>query len=255
MVKVRVLGKYSPFPKAGGACPGYWVTSGDTGILLECGPGVLSRFGQFEPLSRISVVILSHLHFDHCSDFYPLRYAAAHDNRYTELPRRIVVYAPPEPAAEYSLLHYKDAVEVRPIAVQDGSTMEIEVGPMKVTFHPVHHPAPAVSVRIDDGRSVLTYSGDTRPCSELVEAARGVGLFLCEASAVDEDADYAAPRHLTARQAGQIARNAGVTRLLLTHIWPLYDEDVLLSECREEFESADIVVEGAEYEVPPQTSV
>ena len=55
-MKMTVLGKYSPYPPAGGAGPGYWVeagesgTSGSTGstdgILLDCGPGVLSRFQE-----------------------------------------------------------------------------------------------------------------------------------------------------------------------------------------------------------------
>jgi ribonuclease BN (tRNA processing enzyme) len=40
-----------------------------------------------------------------------------------------------------------------------------------------------------------------------------------------------------------------VSRLLLTHIWPLYDETVLLKECQDVFQKSEIAVEGKEYTV------
>jgi len=271
-MKIRVLGKYSPFPPAHGACPGYWITSGETGILLECGSGVISRFQEFEPLSKISVVILSHLHFDHIADFLALRYAATPDKRYRQLPPRITVYAPSSPSAEFSLLSYKEGVEAHriPLPVNSvnrtcsgrykgyvqnpGKNIEVcqsqlHIGDIKISFFKGEHPYPAFAMRFEDSSGVLAYSGDTRPCVGLLEAARGADLFLCEASAIEEDAEFAKPGHLTAKQAGEIAGQAGVSRLLLTHIWPFYDEKQLLRECREVFSASEVVVEGREYEV------
>ncbi|QUL99155.1 MAG: MBL fold metallo-hydrolase [Candidatus Fermentithermobacillus carboniphilus] len=257
-MKIRVLGKYSPFPPANGACPGYWVTSGENGILLECGPGVISRFGQFEPLSRISAVILSHLHFDHISDFLALRYAAFPDKRYRELPPKIRVFAPSSPEKEFSLLSYKEGVEACQIpsgkagepGAPGNSSNSLIVNGFRVSFYEVEHSCPSYAIRIEDSTgAVLAYSGDTRPCRGLLEAAKGADLFLCEASAVEEDAEFAKSGHLTARQAGEVAREAGVSRLLLTHIWPLYDENVLLRECREVFGDSEVAVEGREYQV------
>jgi ribonuclease BN (tRNA processing enzyme) len=40
-----------------------------------------------------------------------------------------------------------------------------------------------------------------------------------------------------------------VSRLLLTHTWPLYDETVLLKECQDVFQKSEIAVEGKEYTV------
>lgn len=287
MVKIRVLGKYSPYPKAGGSCSGYWVTSGGNGILLDCGPGVISSFGRFEPLSRISTVILSHLHFDHISDFLALRYVAVPDQRYKELPKKIRVFAPAKPEREFSLLSYKEGVEA--VEIPGGLTNSRHIinygcsggssdfgdladsiysrdsgdpvvsqnhsGPLmlngfKVSFYQVEHSGPSYAVRLEDeSGAVLAYSGDTRPCKGLLEAAKGADLFLCEASAIEADAEFAKPGHLTARQAGEIAGDAGVSRLLLTHIWPLYDETVLLKECQDVFKKSEIVVEGKEYTV------
>jgi ribonuclease BN (tRNA processing enzyme) len=101
--------------------------------------------------------------------------------------------------------------------------------------------------KVESRDGVIAYSGDSRPCDSIVEAASGADLFLCEASAVEKDAAIAAPGHMTARQAGETARKAGVGKLLLTHLWPLYDEARLLSECREVFPRADLAVEKSTY--------
>ena len=256
-MEILVLGKYSPFPPAGGACSGYWITSGETGILLECGPGVVSRLQEHVPLSSLSTVILSHLHFDHISDFLALRYAATPDGRYKHLPPHITVYAPPEPSQNFSMLSYKgvDAVAVPGLGINetpDASfpAYEMTIGDIKVSFFKVEHPYPGCAVRFEypDGK-VFTYSGDTRPCRGLYSAAKGADLFLCEASALEEDAEFASAGHMTAVQAGEVAREAGVKRLLLTHIWPFYDERRLLAECRTSFDACELVGEGRRYSI------
>jgi len=103
------------------------------------------------------------------------------------------------------------------------------------------------AMRIEGQDGIITYSGDSRPCEGLVEAARGSDLFLCEASTFEEDAAFAAAGHLTARQAGEVAKQAGVKKLLLTHLWPLYDERMLLEECRAVFPDVEVASERATY--------
>lgn len=244
-MKLRVLGKYSPFPRAGGACPGYWIRTERTGVLLECGPGVLSRFQQYEHLGAVSVVILSHLHADHSSDFLSLRYATESSRRYPALPAHLTVYAPERPVEVRETLKFKDSVTVETISPEK----EVCVGDLTIAFFEVEHPFECYAVRMDDGRSVLAYSGDTRPCDSLVRAARDAHLFLCEASCLEKDAAFATAGHLTARQAAEVARAAGVKKLLLTHIWPFYSEEELLNEARGFFPAAALAAEGAEYEV------
>ena len=64
---------------------------------------------------------------------------------------------------------------------------------------------------------------DTRPCRNLVEVSRGARLFLCEATYLEADRQLAwEHRHLTATQAAQAAKQAGVHHLVLTHFSARY---------------------------------
>ena len=64
---------------------------------------------------------------------------------------------------------------------------------------------------------------DTRECPGAYELARGVDLLVCEATYLNELKDLAQEYgHLTAGQAGRIARDSGVKKLVLTHFSQRY---------------------------------
>ena len=74
--------------------------------------------------------------------------------------------------------------------------------------------------------------------ARIVRLARGADLFYCESPFLDEDIDQATRRyHLTARQAGALARAAGVQRLAVFHFSPRYEGRYadLAAEAQEEF--------------------
>lgn len=74
-----------------------------------------------------------------------------------------------------------------------------------------------------------------------VELAREADLLLCEAAFLDADRDLAAERnHLTARQAGELARRAGARRLAVFHLSPRYEgrEPEIYREAGESFGAA-----------------
>jgi ribonuclease Z len=64
---------------------------------------------------------------------------------------------------------------------------------------------------------------DTRPCPGATALAEGVDLLVCESTFIDHDAELAHRfHHLTARQAGELARDAGARRLVLAHFSSRY---------------------------------
>ena len=99
----------------------------------------------------------------------------------------------------------------------------------------------------------MVVSGDTRPCAGTVAAARGADLLVHDSTFGDtEQARAAETMHATARQAAQVAREAGVGRLVLTHLSTRYDRDTapLLQQAREEFDRVEVASDGLTLELP-----
>ncbi len=82
----------------------------------------------------------------------------------------------------------------------------------------------------------LAYIGDVGSVDSLVEVVRGVDTLVIEATYLEEERDMARQfAHLTARQAADLARRAGVKRLILTHISRRYREKDVLQEAQAVF--------------------
>ena len=99
----------------------------------------------------------------------------------------------------------------------------------------------------------LVLSGDTRPTDATVSLARDADLLVHEATFGDEEAARATETgHSTAREAAQVARSAGVRRLVLTHFSARYSRDAqeLVREARELFPETIAARDGMEIEIP-----
>ncbi|HTA36525.1 MAG TPA: ribonuclease Z [Solirubrobacteraceae bacterium] len=86
-----------------------------------------------------------------------------------------------------------------------------------------------------EGRKIVL-SGDTEPCEALAIAAHQADLLVHEATFSDDELDRARlTAHSTARQAAELARDADVRLLALTHISSRYGGAQLRDEAREVF--------------------
>jgi ribonuclease Z len=103
------------------------------------------------------------------------------------------------------------------------------------------------------GRRVVV-TGDTRPCRGTVEAARGADVLVHDSTFGDAEQERAAETmHSTAREAARVARDAGVARLVLTHLSTRYDREFgpLVEQARAEFSGTlDVAADGMSIEVP-----
>ena len=233
------------------------VIAGGEVIVVDAGPGstrVLA--GAQVPLSAVSTVLLTHIHSDHYGDLGELTIASEIMGRAAP----ITVYGPPgvEDIAAgfvmaYATDHANRAAQHPGNLVEDNARLRaepltdisgpkvlfsrngVEVSVFEVDHSPVE---PAYGYRISyAGRSVVI-SGDTGPYPPLAEYAQGADLLIHEAmdkefalrvARISREIDQertailiedALPNHSTPEDAAQIARDAAVEQLALTHISP-----------------------------------
>jgi ribonuclease Z len=121
------------------------------------------------------------------------------------------------------------------------------------------------SIRLRDGRcihprdvlgsplqgKVVVYSGDTSPSEGLAKLARGADILIHEATLSDELAKQAErDGHSTAGGVAKLAAEAGVGKLILTHISARYkDPGILLEEAKKYFPRVEMAQDLASYEL------
>jgi ribonuclease BN (tRNA processing enzyme) len=257
---MTVLGKSPAWADAGGACSGYLIESGDTCLLLDCGPGVLGKLRAVCDYASVDAVVLSHLHADHLLDLVPYASALIYGPRWAGGagdPPRPLLLAPPGAADAFARLsaaagmgaeHMGLAFELREYA-PDGAA---EVGALHLRFHPVPHYVASHAVELADEDARLTFSADCGPNEGLVEFAAGTGLLLIEATLTERAIAGDAPvrGHLTPREAGEHGRRARAARLVLTHISDELDVDAAREAAVAAFGGeVDVAAEGAVYEL------
>ena len=233
-MRLTILGKYGPYPKAGGACSSYLVSSRDAKILLDAGSGSFSNLQKHVNFRELDAIILSHLHSDHISDLLVMRYAIQ-NNKVPPVP----LYLPSLPKNIYELFRDEPAYKTTVIT----EDMQLHVKDALIVFRKMTHSVDSYAVKVRCGESVLVYSGDTNQNDRLAGFAEHADALLCDTAFSNKTLPMHPP-HLSSAQAAEIAREADVKKLYLTHVSPEQDESVLLNEAKTVFKNSEITVEN-----------
>lgn len=236
---VTVLGCDGSYPGPGGAASGYLVRGGGATVWLDCGPGTLAALQTHVGLHEVDAIVVSHEHPDHRSDLEGFHVACAY-----VVPRQgIPVFAP---AGVRQRGYHTGPPTLLFTDLVDGS--EFSVAGMALRTSRTDHGPETLAVRIEaEGRS-LGYTADTGPAWSATSLGPPLDLLVSEATfTADHEGES---QHLSGRQAGHTARQAGAHRLLLTHLWPSTDRAALHAEAEEAFGGAvELAEPGATYQV------
>jgi ribonuclease BN (tRNA processing enzyme) len=263
-LKLTVLGKSPSWQDAGGACSGYLVETDETKIVVDCGNGVFGKLREYADYTEIDAVVISHLHADHFLDLVPYSYALIYAPKQQPVPVHIWegteepacprLIAPPGAQETFRQIVgawgnddlIESAFRIEEYAAGD----RVEVGDIWATFHPVPHFVQTFAVRIGSaGGGEIAYSADTRPGSEIVDAARDADLLVIEGT-LPRPERTGHRGHLTPEEAGEHAREAGVKRVVITHISDDLGTDWALEQGERGFGApVEIASEGATYVV------
>ncbi len=256
-MEVVLLGTGSPLPNADRCGAGQVIIAGDDRVLIDCGWGAARRLfaaGIFPML--VDTVCFTHMHSDHITDmpdFMIMRWVGGAQ-------KPLTVYGPTgtkrmvdgflDALADdirFRFAHHGDKLSqdgIKVIVHEVPATPDrahiAEVGAMQIdSFEVDHFPVvPALGFRLDAGSASVVISGDTKKCDNLTRASQDADVLISEAmndnifkvmrqrildagntrqaAVMDDVPDY----HATTTDVAEMARDAGVKKLVLSHLIP-----------------------------------
>lgn len=250
MATLHILGAGTPTPAASRFGSAYIVQLGDGYLMFDCGPAATQKLARagMSP-SQIDHLFFTHHHFDHDVD-YPCFLLCRWDQSIgSEQPLSVYGPAPTETLTERLLgengafSHDWKARINHPLSqqvyvnrggtlprpppsarVQDVGPGVISEGPdWRVTAAPAEHVQPwldSLAYRLDTAYGSVVFTGDTQPCQSVIELARDAGLMLCQCWGDQDEMDRNGENQGNCGTvgAGKMAQEAGVQRLVLTHM-------------------------------------
>ncbi len=247
---VTFLGTSAAVPSISRDTTSLCLTGPKAAILVDCGGSPahkLRRLGV-DPL-RLTAVVITHTHPDHAYGLPSLVQSLILLGRTWPLP----IYCREEHAETlralldlFRLFDRGCPVEIIGVKAREGERLFVTEEFIVTASPNAHGGMPNLSIRVDApalGRAAV-YSSDTEPTDAVIRLARGVHTLIHEATFPHSER-VRAQGHSTARQAGEVAEAAGVSRLILTHIdWGLYaGAEAVIAEAQTAFGGEVLIAE------------
>lgn len=226
-MKLTALGVWGGYPTRDAGTTSYLLQSEEGfNLLLDAGSRAVTELEHELSPNDLDAIILSHYHEDHIADLGALR---QYRQLQTVKPEMLPIYGHQENEYEFSKLSLENVSEGIAYDVENGTS----VGPFDIQFLKTVHPVICYAMRIVERATgqVLIYTGDTGYFAELVDFSKDADILLADVYFFKDKAKM--PNHLSSVEAGEIAAQANVKKLVLTHLPQVGDLQVLREEAQE----------------------
>lgn len=226
-MKLTALGVWGGYPTRDAGTTSYLLQSEEGfNLLLDAGSRAVTELEHELSPNDLDAIILSHYHEDHIADLGALR---QYRQLQTVKPEILPIYGHQENEYEFSKLSLENVSEGIAYDVENGTSVD----PFDIKFLKTVHPVICYAMRIVERATgqVLVYTGDTGYFAGLVDFSKDADILLADVYFFKDKAKM--PNHLSSVEAGEIAAQANVKKLILTHLPQVGDLQVLREEAQE----------------------
>jgi ribonuclease BN (tRNA processing enzyme) len=236
-MKLTILGSGTSVPHPARAGPSHYIETSKGSLLLDISADAAHRMAQ-ERLDwpNLDAIWISHFHLDHMGGVAPFLFGTKWAPQTQNRTRPLRVFGPNglrriieamNDSNSYDLLAQSFEVEI--VEVGPGRDFEILPGLAANTFSTPHtEESLALSLKDEDSK-LFVYTSDTGFSEDLIPFAKNADLLLMECSFRK---NKPVQKHLELVDAMRLAHGCAPKKLVLTHLYPEWDEVDLVAEAR-----------------------
>jgi ribonuclease BN (tRNA processing enzyme) len=233
-MKLIVLGSGTCVPSLERASPAYYLEAEEHQFLIDCGNATLLQLEKANKSYKdIDAVFISHTHPDHVSGISPLIHALMATPFFTR--EKDLFLVGPEGFKKYysksvgCSIGKPKSFSIHVIEIKD----KMDHPPLHIFSRKTVHSKDSIAFRFEYGNKSLVITGDADLDKGIIELSKNADLLIADCSF---PASMKTKGHMIPKECGVVAREAGVKKLLLSHIYTVpFPVEQMVEECRQAF--------------------
>lgn len=234
-MKITILGSGTGTPSLQRNAAGLMINVENQNLLFDTGPGIVRKLLEVGfTYHDIDDIFYTHFHTDHTLDLATFLFAAKYGLSLRTKKLTIIGAGGLEKFYLNLINLYGEVIkpEAYEVVLREIAEDSLNFGTYQIKTMRMLHTPESLGYRIESKGKAVVYSGDTDVCENIVRLGKNADLLIVDCSFPDE---MKVEGHLIPSEAGRIAKECDCKKLVLTHLYPVCQSDILTKQAKKVF--------------------
>lgn len=234
-MEIIVLGSGTGTPSLTRNAAGLIIKIENENLLFDTGPGIVRRLLELGiTYQDIDYIFYTHFHTDHTLDLATFLFAAKYALSLRTKKLDIIGPCALERFYHSLLSLYGDVITpcAYEVILREIGEQTLKLSAYKIDTLRMQHSPESIGYRVESAGKVVVYSGDTDVCQNIVKLGQGADVLILDCSFPDE---MKVEGHLIPQEAGRIATACSCKKLVLSHLYPVCNQDDIVKQAKKTF--------------------